>query len=179
METQALKSQLYSQLGNCLEYPATMQVWDLVQVTADEIRTSSEEAANFLKEFISKMKRMDLGMRQEYYVKTFDLMPQCSLYLSVHLFGEESFRRAELMAGLKGAYERNGAWTSTELPDHLAVVLKQNVLLDQEEWADLVSMAMIPALPIMINKLEKNKNPYALILKAVQVFLVETEKSHV
>ncbi|MCC6758960.1 MAG: nitrate reductase molybdenum cofactor assembly chaperone [Candidatus Omnitrophica bacterium] len=179
METQIFKSQFYSQLGSCLEYPATAQAWEMLSMTASEIQSSSEQASNFLREFISKMKRMDLGMKQEYFVKTFDLMPECSLYLSVHLFGEESFRRAELMAGLKATYERNGAWASTELPDHLAVVLKQSVALSPEEWADLVSMAIIPALPIMIDKLEKNKNPYALVLKAVQVYLVEMEKPHV
>ena len=116
---------------------------------------------------------------QEYYVQTFDLTPHCPMYLSVHLFGEESFRRSELMVGLKNAYERHGVFELTELPDHLAVILKWNQLLNAEEWSELVSMGLLPMLPKMIAKLEKWNNPYALVLKAVQALLMEMEGTHV
>ncbi len=118
-------------------------------------------------------------MCQEHYVQTFDVMPQCSLYLSIHLFGEESFNRAELMAGLKGVYERHHAFEMTELPDHLGVVLKQNALFEDDEWAELVSMCLLPAIPKMIGELEKRGNSYALILKAVQALLEEADNGHV
>ncbi len=178
MVAQISKDQLCVQLGSCLEYPS-IDTWGILQTTVSQISPVSVEASNYLKNFLSKMKRMELEMQQEHYVKTFDLMSQCSLYLSVHLFGEESFKRAELMAGLKCAYEKHGALETAELPDHLAVVLKHKALLNEEEWSELVSMCILPACEIMIGKLEKIENPFALILKAIQVFLVETEKVHV
>ncbi|MBI5149333.1 MAG: nitrate reductase molybdenum cofactor assembly chaperone [Candidatus Omnitrophica bacterium] len=178
MEAHVLKRELCVQLGHSLEYP-DHQTWDTLVVAANQIGPVSEEASKHLQDFLAKMKRMGLEMWQEYYVQTFDLMPKCSLYLSVHLFGEESFKRAELMAGLKGVYERHAPFGATELPDHLAVILKQSALFGEEEWSELVSMCMVPALSGMIRLLEKNGNPYACILKAVQILLVRSEKVHV
>ena len=178
MENQNFKRQSLEQIGIFLEYPADDFRQRLV-LLADQVNPLSEQASNYLKGFIEKMKRMDLAMWQEYYVQTFDLMPQCSLYISVHLFGEESFKRAELMAGLKGIYDNRGVTTMAELPDHLAVVLRHNAVLDDEEWAEFVTMCLMPALPIMIKKLEKNANPYSLVLKSIQELLVGVEKAHV
>jgi nitrate reductase molybdenum cofactor assembly chaperone len=178
VDTQILKRQLCVQVGAFLEYPVN-DFREMLQISAGQIEPVSWKASSYLKDFFARMKRMELEMWQEYYVQTFDLMPRCSLYISVHLFGEESFKRAELMAGLKSAYERQGALETTELPDHLAVILKQNILLNDEEWSEFVAMCILPALPVMISKLEKNGNPYAFVLKTIQELLVEVEKAHV
>ena len=178
MESQVSEGQLCAQLGALLEYPVD-DAWDIWKATAGQIEPISGQSCVHLNSFYAKMKRMELGMRQEYYVQSFDLMPKCSLYLSVHLFGEESFKRAEFMAGLKSVYEKHGVSGMTELPDHLAVILKQRALFDEEEWSELVAMCLLPALPKMIGALEKCENPYALVLKAVQALLVEMEKAHV
>ncbi|MBP9854162.1 MAG: nitrate reductase molybdenum cofactor assembly chaperone [Candidatus Omnitrophica bacterium] len=178
MKNQGMKQELYSQMGILLEYPLN-DYRGMLQALISQIEPMSSNASNYLKDFYSKMKRMDLTMWQEYYVQSFDMMPRCSLYLSVHLFGEESFKRAELMAGLKAVYEKHKEFQLTELPDHAAVVLRENILFDDEEWADLCSMCILPALEIMISKLEKDNNAYAFILKAVQSLLVEMEPAHV
>jgi len=178
MEPHVLNRQLCVQLGNSLEYP-DHRTWDTLLAAASQVGSISGEASKHLEDFLAKMKRMGLEMWQEYYVQTFDLMPKCSLYLSVHLFGEESFKRAELMAGLKGVYERHSPFESTELPDHLAVILKRSTLFGEEEWSDLVSMCMVPAISKMTRLLEKTGNSYACILKAVQILLVRLEKVHV
>lgn len=178
MDNQDLKRQLCEQIGTFLEYPVN-DFRGMLLIAADQIEPVSAQASIYLKDFFSKMKRMDLAMWQEYYVQTFDLMPQCSLYISVHLFGEESFKRAELMAGLKSVYESRGATASTELPDHLAVVLKQNALLNDEEWSEFVAMCLLPVIPIMVKKLEKNANPYSFILKTIPELFVGAEKVHV
>src|SRR3990167_3171137 len=138
MEPHVLNRQLCVQLGNSLEYP-DHRTWDTLVAAASQIGSISGEASKHLEDFLAKMKRMGREMWQEYYVQTFDLMPKCSLYISVHLFGEESFKRSELMAGLKGVYERHGALQMSELPDHLAVVLKRNFLLNDEEWSEFIT----------------------------------------
>jgi nitrate reductase molybdenum cofactor assembly chaperone len=178
MHAQNSKRYFCAQLAPSLEYPHANS-WQNILTTIDSIEPVSPEAARFLKEFCSRMKRMELPMWQEFYVQTFDLMPKSSLYLSIYLFGEESFKRAELMAGLKEIYEKHQPFEMIELPDHLAVILRQNASFTEEEWSDLVSLCMKPALPRIISKLESSNNPYAFILKAVQELLAEVEKTYV
>jgi nitrate reductase molybdenum cofactor assembly chaperone len=178
MQTQISKRPLCSQVGFFLEYPARDFLLDL-QGIIKQLEDVSEAGAFYMKEFLSKMESVDLIRRQEYYVQSFDLTPHCPLYVSVHLFGEESFKRAELMAGLKAVYERNGAFEMTELPDHLAVILKHNALFEEQEWIELIEMAMLPILPVMIAKLEKNKNPYVFVVRTIQELLTKSEKAHV
>lgn len=169
---------LCARIAEFLEYPVKDFRESLKEV-ASEIDPLFSGSTNPLKEFYSKMKRMDLEMWQEFYVQTFDLAPASSLYVSVQLFGEESFKRAELMAGLKAIYERQGMNSLTELPDHLAVILKQNFCFADEDWCELVNLCLKPALSGMISKLEKNNNPYSFILKSVRELLIKTEKVHV
>lgn len=167
-----------ARIAEFLEYP-TADFREQLKNLSIELDQVYGERKNYLKEFYSKMKRMDLAMWQEFYVQTFDLLPSCCMYISVHLFGEENFKRAELMSGLKSIYESRGGGPITELPDHLAVILKQNACLDDEEWRELNSYCLSPALKSMIQQLEKNNNPYALLLKSVKELLIETEKVHV
>jgi len=169
---------LYTRIAEFLEYPVK-DFRDNLKDVASEIDPLFEGVTNPLKDFYSKMKRMDLEMWQEFYVQTFDLAPSSSLYVSVHLFGEESFKRAELMAGLKAIYERQGMNSLTELPDHLAVILKHNFCFTDEDWCELVNLCLKPALSGMISKLEQNNNPYSFILKSVRELLTKTEKVHV
>ncbi len=178
MEALTSKQALYAWLGAFLEYP-TSDLGEAYERLAGGLAAECPEASLFMKDFFVQMSSFDLSMRQEHYVQTFDVMPKCSLYLSVQLFGEESFKRAELMAGLKSTYEKHKTFEMTELPDHLSVVLKQNALFDEEEWSELVSMCILPALPRIARDLKSNQNPYALLLKAVETVMLKLEKVHV
>lgn len=178
MEALTSKHRLYTWLGSLLEYP-TADLRQTYENFAEGLATECPEAASLMRDFFNQMSSFDLSMRQEHYVQTFDVMPRSSLYLSVHLFGEESFKRAELMAGLKSAYERHQAYEMTELPDHLSVVLKQNALFNEEEWSELVSMCILPALPKLAHDLKASQNPYALVLKAIETSMLKLEKAHV
>lgn len=177
MQIQIKKQVIFEELGDLLEYPLYDFREELLEIS-EHVESISSSAADRLKDFYSRMKRMELEMWQEFYVQTFDLTPVCSLYISVHLFGEESFKRAELMAGLKKVYEKNYQGSSTELPDHLAVILGNNALFSKEEWQELVKMCLLPAIPSMIKKLEAAQNPYSLILKTVQELLAEGDITH-
>ncbi len=176
-QTADLRRDLCAGLGVCLEYPGDGSR-EAAQTTGGRLAPVSAQAAAHMKEFCAWICAMDLGPWQEHYVRTFDVMPQCAPYLSVHLFGEENFRRADLMAGLKGVYERQGPCGLAELPDHLAVVLKQNALFGEEEWEELASLCLLPVLAKMLGELEKNANPYALVLKAVRAVLSEEGHAH-
>lgn len=178
METVSLKRQIYSTLGSLLQYPSADTVQQGKELIS-RLGSLSEQSQGYLGSFLDLIGTMTLSQRQEHYVQTFDLMAQCSLYVSIHLFGEESFKRAELMAGLKKVYDLNGVVGTTELPDHLAILLLNNALFSEGEWHELVAMAILPAIIKMIDNLEKRSNPYALALKAVHTLLIERERAHV
>ena len=178
MDARTSKQVLYAWLGSFLEYPTT-DLREAYESLAGRLDIECPEASPLMKDFFNQMSSFDLSMRQEHYVQTFDVMPKCSLYLSVQLFGEESFKRAELMAGLKSIYEKERVYEMTELPDHLSVVLKQNALFSEEEWAELASMCILPALPKLAHDLRTNQNPYALVLKAAETLMLKLEKVHV
>ena len=177
MKTQELKRDLLVWMGTLLEYPKEDQESVLPGVVIERL-FPHEQATVYLREFFAHIDAMGLGARQEHYVRTFDVIPLCSLYLSVHLFGEESFKRSELMTGFKAIYDKHPSVEITELPDHLGVVLEHNDWFEQEEWQDLVEMCILPALPKMIDKLEQTRNPYAFVLKAIRVLLLDKEMLH-
>ncbi len=103
---------------------------------------------------------------EEIYERTFDLSPVVAPYLSVHLWGEESFQRAMLMTGLRAAYGRIGVSDGTELPDHLALVLESGPRLPGPEWADLAIYAVLPAFRLMSEALAPSRSPYRHLLPA-------------
>lgn len=178
MKTQELQREALVWIGSLLEYPKEQHHAALPTV-ALEIALQYDNVAKCLKDFFAEINAMSFEARQEHYVRTFDVFPVSSLYLSVHLFGEESFKRSELMTGFKAVYDQHPEVVMTELPDHLGVVLTHNEWFKEEEWQELVTMCLLPALPKMMQRLEKGKNPYALLLKATQMILMEKEMNHV
>jgi len=178
MEQCDIRKELYGFLGRCLEYPLEDFRAEFKQMN-DEILSLSNMAAYNFQEFVANINKMSFCEWQEYYVKTFDVTPQCGLYLSVHLFGEENYKRAELMTGLKAVYERKSAFKMSELPDHLSVIFNMYAEFNDEEWSDLVNMCMIPALSKIAELLEKHNNPYAFLIKTIKELELNTEKANV
>lgn len=166
---------LFEQLGECLEYPTQTTKAILADMESHIMAVSNIALFNF-QEFAANINKLEMSTWQECYVRTFDVMPLCGLYLSVYLFGEENYKRSELMTGLKSIYDTHGEYGMSELPDHLAVILKKNSLFSAEEWSELVSMCLIPAMPKLIKILEKNNSPYGFLIKTIQELLVNTEK---
>lgn len=126
-------------------------------------------AGSELHRFASHVHDFSLKDLRELYTRTFDLTPVCAPYLSVHLFGESSFKRAQLMTGLREAYATCGVRFDDELPDHLAVVLAAFDRLQPEVQRDLVSLCLMAALPKMQSELERQHNPYAHAIASLRI----------
>ena len=94
-------------------------------------------------------------------------MPVCAPYLSVHLFGEESFKRAGLMGGLAGAYRAVGFDTGGELPDHLVLVLRFMPAMTAEEQDDLVQYVLKPGVDRMAGVFSRSGNPYRYLIQSL------------
>lgn len=170
MHATATKTTALAALGALFDYPGNnfQQRFD---EALDAARAFSMDAAAALEEFARELAGLSTEHAQELYTRSFDLSPVCVPYLSVHLFGAESFKRAELMTGLNAAYERIGFDRGTELPDHVALVLQCAPQFDPEEWADLDTLVLTPALEKMGAALDTAGSPWRHAVRAARALL--------
>lgn len=131
-------------------------------------RCGAELAARALATFERVVDELPVDDLRDLYTRTFDLTPRCVPYLSVHLWGQESFKRARLMTGLDEAYRRAGIDRGGELPDHLGLVLRSAHAFAPEEWDELVSLCLATPLAAMLGELQEAANPYRHAVDAVR-----------
>jgi nitrate reductase delta subunit len=133
--------------------------------------TENPEGLSLLEEFRQSQDSMTLEQLQELYTSTFDLLPDCSLYLGYQLFGDD-WRRSTFLADLAGRYRGCGLPVGKELPDHLCLILRY--LAKEEEGSDqipLIHECLVPALTRVLKAIDKKANPYGLALEALLVWL--------
>jgi nitrate reductase delta subunit len=165
-------------LGPLLAYPRRERfATDLARAEGRLLEAGAAEAAEALEAFERAAARRSFDELEDLYTRTFDLTPVCPPFLSVHLFGQESFRRARLMTGLEETYRRAGYDRGTELPDHLAVVLGAAEVFADDEWEELVEQVLALPLARMKGALSSGpangppRNPYRHLLEAVRLAL--------
>lgn len=151
-------------LANMLEYPQ-----EDFQKKINELKDNS---MNLLKEFIEFVNTHKIEELQELYVKTFEVNPICSLYASIHLFGEESFKRSDFMARLKQAYGEYGmAFDEKELPDFIPIILRFTIYLkDEKRLEDFIKRCILKPLDTMIETLGNKSNPYKSLMEYIRKF---------
>jgi nitrate reductase delta subunit len=133
----------------------------------EALRGPCPEAAASLAQFRTALGDPNAPFAEESYLRAFDIAPLCVPYVSVHLFGEENYRRGEFMARLHEAYAKEGFEPGTELPDHLSVLLRFAPKLTNEERRELLGLCLRGPLEAMRGALEKAKSPYRLLLQAL------------
>lgn len=180
MMERSLRNTVYPALAELLEPPS--DAFDERLRAARSVVSGWDTAADERLQALGReMAPLTQGARSELHARTFELNPPCVLYLSVHLFGEESFKRAALMTGLDEAYHKAGFARGNELPDHLGVVLRFAPHFRDEEWDDLLRLCLVEPTKTMHESLSGSDNPYRHLLDAVQgLFALEAarEVSH-
>ncbi len=166
MTTPLIHKQLLAQLGVALSYPDAR--WRSGLEALEPLAAAHGSSLDAVERFIAEQGPVDLDALAEIYTRTFDVAPSCIPYLSIHLFGEESFRRASLMSGLNESLTKAGVDLGNELPDHLAVVLRAAPALPAELWEDLLEFVMRAAVHAMVEAFTESNNPYRWLLRAVQ-----------
>lgn len=170
------KTSALATIGALFEYPG--ETFQERFEEADEAAGAfSADAADALGEFWRELSGVSTEHAQELYSRSFDLSPVCAPYASVHLFGAESFKRAELMTGLIAAYVHVGFDRGTELPDHIALLLQCAPRFDAEEWDDLAALVLTPALEKMGEALAKAGSPWRHAAHAAQALLRAGDES--
>lgn len=170
MFTTAVDARPYAALSELLEYPRPGLARLLNEARAllgERFPTVASEIAAFE----GTTKGWTCEHLEEAYTRAFDCAPIAAPYLSVYLFGPESFKRAELMSGFMGAYSRTGFNSGTELPDHVATVLRYALSCDPAEWEEIARWCLRGPIEKMSRALAEAGNPYAHLLRAVDELL--------
>ena len=158
-------------LAPLLDYP-TADWHGRVMVARDAIEDAGlPDVLPHLDRFRDAMALLSPAGREARHAATFDLSRQCVPYVSIHLFGEENFKRGALMAALNARFAMIGFTTKGELPDHLAVLLRfAGVLEDGAEKSELALHLLVGPVGAMTTSLPAT-NPYRDLLAAIQATL--------
>jgi len=160
----------YESLAAVMGYPQadiSGKVTACLNLLRDQYREANSRLESFEKYIIST----ELDSLRELYTVTFDLNPVCTLDVGYHVFGE-SYKRGAFLAGLQRSLREHGLEAGAELPDHLTVVLKLLARIESgEDRSALVELILVPALARMKKAFEGGDNPYAEVIRAVDLVI--------
>ncbi len=150
---------LYAAMAQLLDYPGRDFLGSIT-------RCRELDPGAYLQAFLDQVEHMGIARLQEIYIDTFDFHAETSPYIGHHLFGEE-IRRSLFMAELRGRYRECGVLEDSELPDHVASVLRfLGATQASEERSELIHACLIPAIRHMLHALQAD-NPYTSLLQAI------------
>lgn len=122
--------------------------------------------------FADALAALAAGEREELWLGTFVVAPSCVPYVGVHIHGEESFKRGELLARLRDGFAAHGfAPPVAELPDHVAVLLEFAGRVGGEELDELERYLLAGPLEAMAGALARTANPYRFLIEAARRLL--------
>ena len=160
---------LYNVLSRLLEYPE-QELKDNLAVIRERITSESEisnEERIVVLEFVDYLQGADLITLQQNYVNTFDMVPEHSLHLTHHIFGDETGRGPALVdlgEHYKGmGYEIEG----NEIPDYLPLILEYVSTLD-DMGARVFLADAHKVTTVLADNLKKATSPYAHLIALVE-----------
>lgn len=155
----------YDRLAVVLAYPDESYL-----AAAQEARAALDprngEAAQQVAAFTSRVDALDTDELRELFTVTFDLNPVCSLEVGWHLYGD-TYDRGEFLVKARRLLRECGVGESTELPDHLAQLLRVIPRLGAAEAREFAADAVLPAVAKMQAALVAKHNPFEHVLGAV------------
>ncbi len=154
----------FDNLARFIEYPTLDRDWG-VKTTPEE--WNSKAAASHLSSYFAGFEGQTLDARQEMFVRTFDMNPNCALEIGWHLFGED-YKRGEMLAYLRREMREVGIDEGTELPDYLGNVLRLLGRWNQEEAGEFVHIFFTPALEKMKKAVSGTETPYSHLFDAIE-----------
>lgn len=111
---------------------------------------------------------------EEEFTRAFDLSPIAVPYVSIHLYGEESYKRGLLMAWLNDLYAAHGFTPEAEeLPDHFRSILRFLLTVPEPDARALAAFCLCGPVQWMREKLEAANSPYQHLLCALQQVIGE------
>ena len=160
---------LHDALAGLLTYPDADYRLRLDECRHD-LSDCVPEAASLLGQFIEQIAGLSVEELEELYTHTFDLNPVASLEVGWHLFGE-NYSRGEFLVLMRQQMRRLGVEETTELPDHLTLVLRTLARMPTREADRFTSRYVLPALEKMLAGLGGKNSPYRFVLEAIRSVL--------
>jgi nitrate reductase delta subunit len=143
------RKRTFALFAEMLEYPRA-DLRAAVRECQQLVAPASPEAAAQLGAFGDFVERTPPGRLEEVYTGTFDLDAACHPYVGFHLFGD-SYKRSAFLLGLKERCRKFGVPAGSELPDHIAVVMRLLAACkDAGEARGITLEALLPALEKML-----------------------------
>lgn len=169
----------YRLFASLLDYP-TEDLGRHARECLDALLGARSPAAGPLNRFSDHLRGASQARIEELYTRTFDLQAVCSPYVGYQLFGD-SYKRGLFMARLNEGYREKGFSPGSELPDHIAVVLRFLALGPEDEFSRaLLDEGLVPALDKMRQTLERSSdNPYSEVIAALWLALGKSERTGV
>lgn len=183
MMGQANDRQMFQLFAALLDYPVSNPA-AAAEACAAGAAGHSQEAAALLSDFAAFAASASLGRLEEIYTAVFELDATRHPYVGFHLFGE-SYKRSAFLLALKEHYRRYDIQCGTELPDHLALMLRFLAATEHPaEAEELIRAALHPALRRMLKttddeppdpdlpRLPARGDQYRWVLQALQGVLL-------
>jgi nitrate reductase delta subunit len=161
----------YQLFAGLLEYP-TAALGGQARACGDLLSADGSPAAAALERFRGWVEQAPPAWMEELYTRSFDLQAVCSPYVGYHLFGD-SYKRGMFMARLNEGYRERGFSAGSELPDHVAVILRFLELGTEDEFSQtLLREGLVPALGKMAQAFgDPSDNPYREVIGALLLAL--------
>lgn len=160
---------LYRMLSKLLDYPdegLAGVLWEL-RLRARQGTEFETHERPAVETFVDYLESLPLTELQAAYVATFDMVPEHSLHLTHHLFGDDK-NRGPALIDLTEFYKEYGLeLAANELPDFLPLVLEFADQLDTEE-AHMFLSQWTKVLKQLAANLEEARSPYAPLVRLVE-----------
>ncbi|MBK6741627.1 MAG: nitrate reductase molybdenum cofactor assembly chaperone [Hydrogenophilales bacterium] len=160
---------LYRMLSKLLDYPdegLAGVLWEL-RLRARQGTEFEAHERPAVETFVDYLESLPLTELQAAYVATFDMVPEHSLHLTHHLFGDDK-NRGPALIDLTEFYKEYGLeLAANELPDFLPLVLEFADQLDAEE-AHMFLSQWTKVLKQLAANLEEARSPYAPLVRLVE-----------
>lgn len=156
-------------LSKLLDYPdegLAGVLWEL-RLRARQGTEFHDHERLVVEKFVDYLESLPLTELQAAYVATFDMVPEHSLHLTHHLFGDDK-NRGPALIDLTEFYKEYGLeLADNELPDFLPLALEFADQLDAEE-ARMFLAQWAKVLKQLAGNLEDAKSPYAPLVRLVE-----------
>jgi len=166
------QKQLCRDFAVLLSYPDT-HVRQTAAACVTLLRGGKSTAAKPMNRFAAFLADQEPARLEELFTATFDLQPVCHPYVGYLLCGE-SQQRTLLLIRLQQLYQQHGFELGSELPDHLATLLRFIGTVSERDCChELIRDGLLPALVKLAEGLTAEQ-PYLELIEALQSFLTET-----
>lgn len=157
-------SRYLNDVADLLDYPGNSTI-EAIGATVEALGEAGGETATCIEAFRVGIDGQDIPALEETYTRTFDISPLCCLEAGWHLFGE-SYDRGGFLVEMRGKLREFGVEETTELPDHLAGLLRLQARLEGPEATEFANTRLKVAVQKMLDGFGDGASPYRSVIEA-------------